>query len=381
MGMKITIFGLTISSSWGNGHATLWRGLCKALVRLGHRVVFFERDVPYYANNRDARFFDDIDLVLYASWDAIRHRACRELATTDAAIVTSYCPDAIAASESISEASRPISVFYDLDTPVTLSHVRKGLLVPYVGPRGLRDYDLVLSYTGGAALEQLRRQLGAKRTRPLYGHVDPDLHRRVPDDARFRSHLSYLGTYAADRQTLVNELFVAPAQARPQSRFLVGGAQYPGTLSWPRNVSLIEHVPPADHASFFSSSLLTLNVTRGAMAEMGWCPSGRLFEAAACGTALISDKWDGLEEFYAPGHEILLASNRDDVLNALGMNEAEIRRIGSAARERTLDEHTCHHCARVLVNALEDARGLRKVRGIHESKTSERQLARSELHG
>ncbi|HEU4654074.1 MAG TPA: glycosyltransferase [Steroidobacteraceae bacterium] len=379
--MKITIFGLSISSSWGNGHATLWRGLCKALAQLGHRVVFFERDVPYYANNRDAHSFDDIDLVLYASWDAIEHRAWRELATSDAAIVTSYCPDAIAAGESIFESSRPISVFYDLDTPVTLSQMRKGILVPYIGPRGLRDYEMVLSYTGGAALEQLRRYLGAKRARPLYGHVDPDLHHRAPIDSRFRSHLSYLGTYAADRQHLVDEFFIEAARARPQSSFLLGGAQYPTAIDWPNNVSFVEHVPPSAHAAFFSSSQLTLNVTRAAMAEMGWCPSGRLFEAAACGATLVSDTWEGLEEFYSPGHEILLAENRSDVLAALDMDAAEIQRIGAAARERTLDEHTCHDRARVLIHALEDARRLHKVTAIHPPASIAAHGSASELHG
>jgi spore maturation protein CgeB len=377
--MKITIFGLTISSSWGNGHATLWRGLCKALARMGHKVVFFERDVPYYANHRDARSFDDIDLVLYASWDGIEHRAWRELATTDAAIVTSYCPDALAASECIFDSTRPLSVFYDLDTPVTLSQIRSGLSVPYIGPRGLRDYDMVLSYTGGSALEQLRRQLGAKRTRPLYGHVDPELHHRVARKERFQSHLSYLGTYAADRQAAVDELFVEPARARSNCGFLVGGAQFPATMQWPSNVRSIEHVPPAEHAAFFSSSMLTLNVTRAAMAQMGWCPSGRLFEAAACGATLISDTWDGLHEFYSPNKEILLANTHDEVLAALDRDEAEIRRIGTAAYERTLDEHTCHHRARVLVHALEDARSLQRL-DIHAASGATPSLSHAPSH-
>jgi spore maturation protein CgeB len=203
----------------------------------------------------------------------------------------------------------------------------------------------------------------------LYGHVDPDLHHRVTPSERFRSHLSFLGTYAADRQQLLDEFFIAPAHARSQSRFLVGGAQYPARLTWPNNVAFVEHVPPAEHAAFFSSSQLTLNVTRAAMAEMGWCPSGRLFEAAACGAALISDTWEGLDEFYSPGDEILLAEKRDDVLAALDTEDAKIGRIGSAARERTLDEHTCHHRARVLVNALEDARRMHQVRGLQESAT------------
>jgi spore maturation protein CgeB len=353
--MKLTIFGLTITSSWGNGHATLWRGLCKALANLGHDVVFFERDVPYYANARDWQRVPGGELVLYSSWDDVAQRARDELGDSDAAIVSSYCPDALAASNAMLQADRPLSVSYDLDTPVTLSRLRAGATVPYIPRRGLRDFEVVLSYTGGAALEDLRCMLGARRVRPLYGHVDPDVHHPVAPHPRFRASLSWLGTYAQDRQAALEDLLVAPAHARPAERFLIGGAQYPDDFPWTSNVYFIHHVPPHEHATFFCSSRLTLNVTRAAMAEMGWCPSGRLFEAAACGAAVLSDSWSGLEEFYTPGEEILVAEDCAGTLAALDREDGELQRIGRRAHERTLDEHTSHHRARVLIEELEAA--------------------------
>lgn len=353
--MKIVVFGLTISSSWGNGHATLWRGLCKGLARLGHRIVFFERDVPYYADSRDWHTLPCGELVLYRSWSDVAARADAELLDADAAIVTSYCPDAIAASEAIFDARQPVSVFYDLDTPVTLARLRAGERVPYVPDCGLGDFDLVLSYTGGVALEELDRSLRARNAHPLYGHVDPDVHRPVAPCDQYRADLSYMGTYAADRQVMLEQLFVEPARARPQRKFLIGGAQYPHDFPWTDNVYFVRHVPPADHAAFFSSSRLTLNVTRSAMASMGWCPSGRLFEAAACGAALLSDAWPGLDEFYCPREEILTATDMDGALRALDVSDSELARIGRAARERTLDEHTCHHRARTLSDLIESS--------------------------
>jgi len=353
--MKIVVFGLTISSSWGNGHATLWRGLCKGLARLGHRIVFFERDVPYYASSRDWPTLPCGELVLYDNWHDIASRAERALADADAAIVTSYCPDALAASEAMLEARRPLTVFYDLDTPVTLARLREGERVPYLPERGLRDFDLVLSYTGGAALEELEQSLGARNAQPLYGHVDPDLHRPVAPCEHYRADLSYLGTYAADRQPALERLFVEPARLRPQLKFLIGGAQYPHDFPWTQNVYFVQHLPPSEHAAFFCSSRLTLNVTRTAMANMGWCPSGRLFEAAACGAALISDYWPGLEDFYRPHTEILIADDAPAALAALDIDDAELARIARDARERTLDEHTCHHRARALCELLESS--------------------------
>jgi spore maturation protein CgeB len=356
--MRIAIFGLTISSSWGNGHATLWRGLCKSLVALGHEFVFFERDVPYYANTRDwpslPGAYGNSKLVLYSDWPAVQAQVKRELASCDTAIVSSYCFDAQAATDAILDAHRPRAVFYDLDTPVTLDSLRSGKNVPYIPRQGLRDFDLVLSYTGGAALEALRSDLGAHRVRALYGHVDPDVHQPVLPVDRYRAVLSWLGTYAADRQAMLEELFVAPARLRPQDKFLIGGAQYPDSFPWSDNVYFVHHLPPQEHAAFFSSSRLTLNVTREPMARMGWCPSGRLFEAAACGAAILSDAWCGQEDFYTPGEQILVARSYEDTLAALDMSDAKLQALRRAARERTLDEHTSYHRALGLIRYLDE---------------------------
>jgi spore maturation protein CgeB len=350
--MKLVVFGLTMSSSWGNGHATLWRGLCRSLVRRGHSVVFFERDVPYYAAHRDQVGMDGVQLVLYDEWANALPHARRALAEADVGMVTSYCPDGVPATDLVSDAAR-LKVFYDLDTPVTLDGLKAGGQVAYIGARGLRDFDLVLSFTGGRALDELRSVLGARRVAPLYGHVDPDTHRPAGTMPQYAADLSYLGTYAADRQAALEQLFVDPARRATQRRFVIGGAQYPESFPWAPNIFFVRHLPPGEHPAFFSSSALTLNVTRRAMAEMGFCPSGRLFEAAACGTAILSDAWEGLETFFTPGEEILVARQARDTLDALELSRGELARIAAAARTRTLDEHTADRRALELEHALE----------------------------
>ncbi|HEX4739562.1 MAG TPA: glycosyltransferase [Allosphingosinicella sp.] len=353
--MRFVVFGLTISSSWGNGHATLWRGLVRALTAMGHEVRFFERDVPYYAGTRDIHgLWDGAELILYSSWEDVLDRARAEVARADAAIVTSYCVDAIAASHLILDRAPGARLFYDLDTPVTLARLTAGETVSYLPPEGLGGFDLVLSYTGGEALRRLRDELGAERVAPLYGHVDPTCHRPAAPVESFRADLSYIGTYAADRQAGVERLFVEPAEARPDLRFLLAGSCYPADLHWPANVAFLEHLPPAEHPAFFSSSRLTLNVTRADMAALGFSPSGRLFEAAACGCPLVTDVWTGLDLFFSPGDELIAAESSDDVLGALQLSDAELARIARAARERVLGEHTSAHRARELIGFLEE---------------------------
>lgn len=358
--MRIAIFGLTISSSWGNGHAPLWRGLGKALAALGHELIFFERDMPGFASTRDwtelPPSLGRSQLVLYSDWPIIEARARRELPSCDVAIVSSYCFDAQAATDAILDAHHPLAVFYDLDTPVTLDTLRAGKQVPYIPSRGLSDFALVLSYTGGAALEALRSDLCAHRVRALYGHVDPDVHQRVDPVSQYRAALSWLGAYSVDRQPMLEVLFTAAARERPTQKFLIAGAHYPEHFSWSKNVRFIEHLPPQDEAAFFSSSRLTLNVTREPMVRLGWCPSGRLFKAAACSTAVLSDEWCGLDDFYTPGEQILVARDTADALAALDMSDARLRAIGRAARERTMDEHTSLHRARQLIHFLEEIR-------------------------
>jgi spore maturation protein CgeB len=353
--MKFVIFGLTISSSWGNGHATLWRGLMKALTSLGHSVTFFEKDVPWYASNRDLwEMWEGAELVLYPEWDEVAATALREVQSADVAIVTSYCPDGREAAALVLDHAPGEKLFYDLDTPVTLARLEQGERVSYLPEQGLRDFDLVLSYTGGQALSELRSRLGARRTAPLYGHVDHYWHKPAAREPWYAADLSYLGTYAADRQEGVERLFIEPARLRPDGDFLVGGSAYPVEIEWPANVRKLEHIPPSHHPSFFSSSRLTLNVTRADMARMGWCPSGRLFEAAACGAAIVSDDWAGLGAFFDPGSEILIARSSEDVVAALDRSDEELRAIGERARQRVLDEHTSMHRARQLLELIGD---------------------------
>jgi spore maturation protein CgeB len=353
--VKLVVFGLSVSSSWGNGHATLWRGLIRALDSLGHRVVFFERDVPYYAQHRDLSEIPGGELVLYPDWLMVKRTAIRHLADADAAIVTSYCPDAREAAEAALDSPARVRCFYDLDTGVTLARLRSGQNVPYIPEAGLADFDLVLSYTGGKALAELKKRLGARHVAPLYGSVDPATHYPAPPEERFRADLSYLATYATDRQAVLETLFVEPARRRPDSRFLIGGSQYPANFPWTGNIFLVPHIPPAEHPAFYCSSRLTLSVTREPMAEMGYCPSGRLFEAAACGVPIVSDDWEGLDYFFEPGKEILVARTTGHVMEALSMGADEIGRIARAGRERALSAHTATRRALELENILEAA--------------------------
>lgn len=354
--MKIVIFGLTLSSSWGNGHATLWRGLIAALGRRGHALAFFERDVPYYAAHRDCTTFAQGQLVLYDDWKQVTPLARRHLAEADAAIITSYCPDANAAAILIFDAAPDaLHVFYDLDTPVTLSRLDAGENVEYIPSGGLGIFDLVLSYTGGGALSAVKERLGVRRVAPLYGHVDPAAHRPVVVSGTTPpADLSYLGTYARDRQPMLERLFIEPARRAAEKRFVLGGSGYPPDFPWTPNIWFIRHVPPDRHPAFFCSSRLTLNVTRADMAAMGYCPSGRLFEAAACGTPLLSDSWEGLQHFFRPGEEILIANTTEEALAALEMSDSELARVGRAGRERVLSEHTSAHRADELLSLLED---------------------------
>ncbi len=272
-------------------------------------------------------------------------------------MVTSYCPDAIAAAELVLDAPVRLRSFYDLDTPVTLARLHAGERVDYLGPRGLCDFDLVFSYTGGRALDELRARLGARRVVPLHGSVDPRVHRPGPSVDWCRADLSYLGTYAEDRQAALDRLLIEPARRLPHCRFLIGGAQYPEAFPWTGNIHFVEHRPPSDHPAFYGSSRLTLNVTRQAMAAMGYCPSGRLFEAAACGAPILSDSWEGLDAFFEPGSEILVAHETEDVMDALGMPDGQLAEIARRARERTLDEHTADRRAAELEAALAEACG------------------------
>ncbi len=352
--MRLVIFGLSVSSSWGNGHASLWRGLIAALAAQGHRISFFERDVPYYAAHRDLTDLPGGTLRLYRDWDDVLGEARSAVAEADVAVVTSFCPDGVAACRLVRE-GRALRCFYDLDTPVTLAALDAEQPVAYLDADRLAGFDLVLSYTGGEALDALRTRLGAGRVAAFYGWADPAAYHPVAPAAHYASALSYLGTYAADRQATLERLLVAPARRRRSARFVIGGALYPADFPWTDNIWFVRHLPPCEHQAFYSSARLTLNVTRAAMAAMGWCPSGRLFEAACCGTPILSDNWAGLDHFFEPGREILVAATTEDALSALDLPDETLAAIARRARDRVLGDHTAERRARQMVALFEDA--------------------------
>ena len=344
--MKIVVYGLSVTSSWGNGHATTYRSLLRALAARGHRIVFVEKDVSWYRDNRDMPRPEFCQLVLYDDWEQDAARLVSLAQDADAVVIGSYFPDAIATTRALVERARVPVLFYDIDTPVTMAGLRADGRTEYLDGAMIPEYAAYLSFTSGPSLVELREQFGARRAEALFCSVDPELYRRTPVRAEFRCDLSYLGTYAADRQTKLLRLLNDAAERMAEQAFLVAGPQYPAGERWSGNVQRMDHVGPADHPAFYSSSRFTLNLTRADMITAGYSPSVRLFEASACGAAILSDCWAGLEEFLTPGEEILLPKNADEVVEILrGVSDAERTRIGGRARERVLAEHTSEHRA------------------------------------
>jgi spore maturation protein CgeB len=352
--MRFVVFGLTASSTWGNGHATLWRGLARALADQGHALEFYEKDQPWYAAHRDVTDLAGGTLRIYRELGEVRASAREAVDGADVAMVTSYCPDALIATELVLGSRARLKAFYDLDTGVTVAQLQ-GEGVPWIGPRGLADFDLVLSFTGGRALALLRDVLGARRVAPLHGAVDPAVHRPSPPAAPFRGDLSYLGTWAPSRQDGIETLFLGPAARMPERTFVLGGSMYDASFPWRENIRYVRHLEPALHPAFFCSSPLTVNVTRAEMAALGHCPSPRLFEAAACGVPVMSDWFDGLDAFFTPGQEILVAQTVEDAVEAIATPREELAWIGRRARDRALAEHTADARARQLVAFCEAA--------------------------
>ena len=344
--MKIVIFGLTITSAWGNGHATTFRSLVKALTRRGHRVVFIEKDVEWYRNNRDLPEPEFCTLMLYEDWRSSETCFLDQCRDADAVMIGSYFPEAIEATRILLDAGIGPMVFYDIDTPITLTGLRQHQRMDYLDAALIPRYDAYLSFTGGPALKELETRFGAQRAVGFYCSVDPDLYQPAPVREQFRCDLSYLGTYAADRQPKLISLLNQPAAMLPQQRFIIAGAMYPEDSAWAPNVSRLTHVAPPDHPAFYSSARFTLNLTRADMVAAGYSPSVRLFEASACGAAILSDDWDGLDHFLTPGQQVLLPRDEQELADILlHLSEEERLRIGRHARERILAEHTSNHRA------------------------------------
>ena len=345
--MRIVILGLTITSSWGNGHATTFRGLVRGLVRRGHSVLFLERDMPWYAAHRDLPVPPYGETVLYAGVDELEGRFGGAIREADLVIVGSYVPDGIAVGLLVQRIAGGVVAFYDIDTPVTLAALEGGGC-DYLTPELVRGYDLYLSFTGGPTLDELERVWRVRAARALYCAADTEVYRPDPR-AEVRWDLGYLGTYSVDRQPGVEALLCGPAAAWEAGRFVVAGPLYPEGVVWPGNVERVEHLAPDRHRAFYCGQRFTLNVTRADMVRRGYSPSVRLFEAAACGVPIVSDWWPGLETLFRPGEEVFIARSTGEALAILrDVSEEERVAVAAAARARVLAGHTGDHRAAEL---------------------------------
>ena len=356
--MKVVIYGLAITSSWGNGHATTYRSLCKSLARRGHQIHFVEKNLEWFRDNRDLPHPEFCTVHLYADWNESARKLIRVSKDADAIVVGSYFPDAIAAADELRASGFGPLIFYDIDTPITIARLRSGARTEYITAEQIPHYAAYLSFTGGPVLRELEERFCSPYAVPFYCSVDPELPRPTAARKEFRCALSYLGTYAEDRQAKLMGMLNETAGSLPQLRFIVAGAQYPEATPWSSNVERIIHLSPPEHPAFYCSSRFTLNLTRSEMVTAGYSPSVRLFEASACGAAIISDRWKGLEHFLAPGREILLPRDSYEVTQILTtMPDAERTRVGLNARERVLSEHTSMHRAIEFEQIVNRCRG------------------------
>lgn len=350
--MKIVILGLSITSSWGNGHAATYRGLARGLTELGHDLLFLERDVPWYASSRDMPSSPHWRTRLYSSLDDLKERFSGEIREADFVMVGSYVTEGIQVGEWVTSTALGKTGFYDIDTPITLQKLSSGDL-DYLSPQLIPSYNIYLSFTGGPLLEKLERRFGARMARPLYCSVDPEMY--FPSRLKKKWDLGYMGTYSPDRQPNLDLIMIEPARRWGQGRFIVAGPLYPDHIEWPANVERKDHVPPPSHREFYNSQRFTLNITRADMVRAGYSPSVRLFEAASCGVPIISDYWQGLDEHFVIGSEILVSQSPAETMAYIReMPDKDAQKLGKRAREKVLASHTSRHRAKELEKLIKE---------------------------
>jgi len=341
--LKIIVIGLSTTSSWGNGHATTYRSLLRALNKRGHKILFLEQDTEWYSQNRDLVSPDYCKVEFYKNPDDLKSRFLNQIAPADLVIVGSYVNRGVEIGKIVLDNAEGLTAFYDIDTPVTLAKLEKGDY-EYISPESISGYDLYLSFTGGPILNFIETQYGSPCAKPLYCSVDPDMY--FPEEKEKSWCLGYLGTYSSDRQPSVKKFLIDTAEKMKGERFVIAGSQYPAGIHWSSNIERINHLPPSMHRNFYNSQKYTLNITRNDMIKAGYSPSVRLFEAAACGTPIISDYWNGIEEIFKPKYEILITRSTEETINyLLNIPEQERWALGMRARKKVLAKHTSVHRA------------------------------------
>ncbi len=365
--LDIVFLGLSITSSWGNAHAVIYRGLVRELTRRGHRVLFLERDVPWYATRRDLPRPPYGTTELYRSTEELRDRFADAISRADVVVIGSFVPDGCEVASWVLDVASGVVAFYDIDTPVTLSRLMREVN-EYISRELVPRFDLYLSLAAGPTLTRLEREYGARRAVALHSAVDPEEYQPIgkqPD-----VDLGYMGSYNADRQVALDRLLIVPARRMADRRFLLAGPSYPASLELPANLRHVDHhLPPREHCAFYGQLRYALNLTRRDMLGTGFAPSRRVFEAAACGAPVVTDRWPGVDSFFKPGREILVVESSDLVVAILrDVGEEERIAIGQRARQVVLERHTTAQRAAELERVIaerRDARARQRARLAH----------------
>jgi spore maturation protein CgeB len=351
--MRIAFFGSSLVSAYWNGAATYYRGIVRALHERGHRVTFYEPDAYGRQQHRDIPDPEWAEVVVYAGEGEGGVLGALESARGADVIVKAsgvgVFDDLLEAAVLDLKTPRNLVLFWDVDAPATLDRMAGDAADPFRAcvPR----YDAVLTYGGGQPVQRAYERIGARRCEPIYNGLDPTTHFPVPPDPRFEGDLAFLGNRLPDREARVEEFFLGAAATLPERSFLIGGSGWEDK-PMPPNVRNLGHVFTADHNALNCTPRAVLNVSRESMARYGFSPATRVFEAAGAGACLITDAWEGIEAFFEPEREILVASSGAEVAETLaGLEAGKARAIGEAALRRVLAEHTYAHRA-ALVEAL-----------------------------
>lgn len=347
--MKIAFYGSSLVSAYWNGAATYYRGLLRALAQKGYDITFYEPDVYDRQKNRDIDPPAWCKVVVYEGTVEALKRVTEEAALADIVVKASGVgfEDDLLLKEILVHA-RPdaLKIFWDVDAPATLAEVRDAQDHPL--RQALTQLDMVLTYGGGDPVVDAYRSIGARECIPIYNALDPETHHPVAPDTRFRADLGFLGNRLPDREARVEHFFLEPASRLLDQTFLLGGSGWQDKLM-SSNINYIGHVSTRDHNAFNVTPKAVLNISRASMAENGFSPATRVFEAAGAGGCLITDYWEGIELFLKPGEEVLVARDGQDVSDILAdLSDEKADEIGHSALRRVLEEHTYSHRAETV---------------------------------
>lgn len=354
MHLRIAFFGSSLVSAYWNGAATYYRGVIRALHKRGHRVTFYEPDAYDRQKHRDITDPDWAKVVVYPATEADVERCLEAARGSDLVVKASGVGvfDALLERQVLSlQSPQTRVVFWDVDAPATLERMEQNPDDPFraLVPR----YDQIFTYGGGDPVVRAYRRFGARKCVPIYNALDPSTHHPVTPDPRFECDLAFLGNRLPDREERVDQFFFEAARRLPRHRFLIGGNGWAGA-SMPANVRDVGHVYTQDHNAFNSTPRAVLNINRASMARFGFSPATRVFEAAGAAACLITDAFEGVETFLEPGREILVASDGGEIAELVRtLTPDRAARIGMAARERVLAEHTYDHRALQFEAALQ----------------------------